>query len=251
MVSAQVDFQGKMYHVCGGSVINQWWVMTAGHCCAVANFDSIVAAEHNLKEDENGEQRRKVESCVVHPQFNWNAMENDIALMKLAEPLELDGKTVSPANLPSQQANPTGDCVATGWGTTKEGGNTSDILLKVTVPIITDEECQKAYDALKDDDFKIYESMICTEYKEGGKGVCHGDSGSSLVCQGQDQKYYVAGIVSWGLGCARPEIPQVYTEVSYFVDWINDVINGTIALTSHPNIVQLPSIWEGQSTPPY
>lgn len=171
----------------------------------------------------DGEQHRKVESCIMHPRNNT---KNDIALLKLAEPLELDGKTVSPITLPSQQANstgknticcfshpliisilhtalahqtasqleksfseysctlagifPSGDCVVMGWGMTNENGSGSDVLMKVTVPIIADEECQEMHDAQFPGLYTIYNSMICAGYKLGGKDAC--GVSSTVLC---------------------------------------------------------------------
>lgn len=68
--------------------------------------------------------------------------------------------------------SPAGECVVPGWGQTAEGGRVSDSLMKVTVPIVTDEECQEMYDALPYDDLKIADSMICAGPIEGGKGTC-------------------------------------------------------------------------------
>ena len=65
----------------------------------------------------------------------------------------------------------------------------------------------------------ILDSMICAGLPEGGKDSCQGDSGGPFVC-GED----VSGIVSWGVGCARPGYPGVYTQTSYFVDWIMETM---------------------------
>ena len=95
-----------------------------------------------------------------------------------------------------------------GWGTLTEGGNTPTILQKVEVPIVSDDDCRESY-GYSD----VSDSMICAG--EEGRDSCQGDSGGPMVCGG-----FLCGIVSWGHGCARPDYPGVYTEVSYFVDWI-------------------------------
>jgi secreted trypsin-like serine protease len=60
---------------------------------------------------------------------------------------------------------------------------------------------------------------------KGGFGTCTGDSGGPLQCQSSDGKWYQIGIISWGISCARANIPDVYTRVAYFYDWIEEVIN--------------------------
>ena len=108
-----------------------------------------------------------------------------------------------------------GDCIVTGWGTLYESGSSPEILQKVTIPVMDDKTCQ-FYMA----GGSIKESMLCCGYNEGGKDSCQGDSGGPLYCNGVQ-----AGIVSWGVGCARPQQPGIYTEVSYFVDWIKENID--------------------------
>ncbi|XP_063866286.1 trypsin-1-like isoform X1 [Scylla paramamosain] len=210
--------------LCGASVIDEWWVMTAAHCKDPSIDEyKIIAGEHNLEKDEEGEQHRKVATIVIHPEWDSHTMKNDIALMKLSEPLELDGKTVSPIRLPSPLVDSSGDCVVAGWGRLREGSLIgSDILMKVTVPLITDEECEKLYDGVNINE-TVSHDTICAGYHKGGKGPCHGDSGGSLVCQGPNEKSYAAGVVSWSYQCAQPDFPAVYTEVSHYIDWITQV----------------------------
>ena len=89
----------------------------------------------------------------------------------------------------------------------------------VDVPIVSDEECADLYYAVF---YDVDPAMICAGYvAEGGKDACQGDSGGPLVSTGDGK---LVGIVSWGLGCARPRLPGVYTQVAYYVDWINSKI---------------------------
>ena len=110
--------------------------------------------------------------------------------------------------IPSQNESFTGTALVSGWGTLTEGGATPTILQKVEVPIVSDAECRDYYGY-----YSVSDSMICAGEK--GHDSCQGDSGGPMVCGG-----FLCGIVSWGYGCARPGNPGVYTEVSYFVDWI-------------------------------
>merc|ERR1719422_1661352 len=82
----------------------------------------------------------------------------------------------------------------------------------VTVPIVPETRCQIEYP------FQIAKSMICAG--EYGKDSCQGDSGGPMVCYNADGSGYLGGIVSWGIGCGGLFHPGVYTEVAYFVDWV-------------------------------
>ncbi|XP_076065174.1 trypsin-1-like [Oratosquilla oratoria] len=120
-----------------------------------------------------------------------------------------------PITLPPPMHEPSGECVVSGWGRLWEHGDRPQVLQKVKVNYIPDDECQKHFTG-----FTIHDSEVCAGVTEGGKDACQGDSGGPLVCSTRDEFPYLAGIVSWGVGCARPEYPGVYTQVSYFIDWI-------------------------------
>ena len=148
---------------------------------------------------------------IRHERYDGRTLKNDIALLKLEKPLEFN-EFVQPAKLPHQEQETSGDCIVSGWGATSYQGPLSDTLQKVDVPVIDDDECLGYYAW-----YHIYDSNICAGYKEGGKDSCNGDSGGPLYCKG-----HLTGIVSWGYQCARPEYPGVYTQVSYFIDWIRN-----------------------------
>lgn len=81
------------------------------------------------------------------------------------------------------------------------------------MPIVGQADCRKAYG-----EDGIADTMICAGLLDvGGKDACEGDSGGPLVVNG-----VVAGIVSWGAGCAQPNAPGVYTDVASFLDWIEE-----------------------------
>ena len=141
------------------------------------------------------------------------AQINDIALLKIESPLSWDDY-VQPIALPSQGQSSSGDSLISGWGTLSSGGQTPSELQKVVIPIVSDDECRDAYG-----DLQIADSMICAGVPEGGIDSCQGDSGGPMVCD-FDSGAYLCGVVSWGYGCAEPGYPGVYTEVAYFVDWI-------------------------------
>jgi len=214
----QVSLRRKSdnFHFCGGSVIGPNHVVSAAHCTVI--WDSpeevvVVAGEHDRSVDEGTEQTVSVASLTVHENYGSpKSYENDIALWELAEPLEMN-EFVAPVALPEQMQQSEGFCTVSGWGTLHSGGSCCpDVLMKVDVPVVDERTCKIEYP------FSIVESMICAG--ERGKDSCQGDSGGPMVCYNADGTGYLGGIVSWGIGCGGLWHPGVYTEVSYFVDWI-------------------------------
>merc|ERR1711934_1352345 len=169
----------------------------------------IVAGGHNNAKPDGLEQRRDVAKLTVHE--DYASLKNDIAIWELTEPLLLDER-VQPVPMPTMMQESTGSCNVSGWGTLHSGGQTPDQLMVVSVPIVAEARCQLEYP------FQIAKSMICAG--EYGKDSCQGDSGGPMVCYNADGSGYLGGIVSWGIGCGGLYHPGVYTEVSYFVDWV-------------------------------
>merc|ERR1712198_639945 len=218
----QLSFQdlsyGSPFHFCGASIYNQNWAICAGHCVHGEDLNNpdylqIVAGEHNQDIDEGNEQTVVLSKIIEHEDYSSKTISNDISLLKLSKPLTFN-KYVQGIALPAKGHAASGDCIVSGWGTTSEGGSTPSTLRKVTVPIVSDAECRSAYG-----ESEIEDSMICAGVSSGGKDSCQGDSGGPLACSDTGSTY-LAGVVSWGYGCARPDYYGVYTEVAYFVDWI-------------------------------
>ncbi|ROT79324.1 trypsin [Penaeus vannamei] len=208
---------GFAFHFCGASIYNENWAICAGHCVQGEDMNNpdylqVVAGEHT-DVDEGNEQTVVLSKIIQHEDYNGFTISNDISLLQLSQPLSFN-EFVAPIALPEAGHAASGDCIVSGWGTTSEGGSTPSVLQKVSVPIVSDAECRDAYGQNDIDD-----SMICAGVPEGGKDSCQGDSGGPLACSDTGSAY-LAGIVSWGYGCARPNYPGVYTEVAYFVDWV-------------------------------
>lgn len=210
------DSTGSLF--CGGSVLNEEWVITAAHCChgSLPRGVHVVAGGIlRIEDDEGEEQFSDVSEIIIHEDYQNADKGNDICLLHLTTKLEMTD-FVQPVTLPAQmELTPEGtDLIVTGWGTLHSGDfRLPDKLQKVTVPCVGDTTCNENYNPR----YHITDSMICAGVE--GKDSCQGDSGGPMI---DAETKALVGIVSWGIGCAEARHPGVYTEVAYFVDWLNE-----------------------------
>jgi len=208
-----VSLQGRYGHFCGGALIRKDWVMTAHHCVERGAPSTIVIGMHDRKSLEGTESFRPSQ-VISHPKANTETMTYDFALIRL------DGESkFEPIELNREEITRVADMITAGWGATRQGGGLAQLLQKVTVPFVSAAICggEGAYPG------KLDESMICAGLDSGGKDSCQGDSGGPLlVGTGADRK--LAGVVSWGEGCARPMKYGVYSKVSAAMEWVDTIV---------------------------
>ncbi|HRW09210.1 MAG TPA: serine protease [Caldilineaceae bacterium] len=230
-------------YLCGGTLVAANWVVTAAHCVYddAGNLFSpsavtVKLGEYDRTVSETSEQIYTVSQVIAHEQYDEWTNNNDIALLQLTAPAQLNDsvKTIGllATEMESALAAPGYDAVVTGWGTTVEGGSAATRLMEVSVPIVSNTQCNRAYGT-------ITENMICAGYEDGGKDSCQGDSGGPLVVPDQSGGWRLAGVVSFGYGCARAGFYGVYTRVSRYNNWITDHI-GTAVATATPVVTKTP-----------
>ncbi|KFP29511.1 Transmembrane protease serine 12, partial [Colius striatus] len=214
-----VSLQIRQTHVCGGVLVSEKSVLTAGHCAwqwKNPYFWRAVLGAHNLWKHGKHAARRKIRSISVHPGFKTETFENDLAVFELHRAVRYSDY-IQPICLPHSAPLNHTECFVSGWGRTAEKGPTSSVLKEARVEIIPYSICNgsDAYAGLLD------EKMLCAGSRSGGTDTCQGDSGGPLACHHPDtNKFHLVGIASFGLGCGRPDFPGVYIRVSQYSRWI-------------------------------
>uniref|UniRef100_A0A5F9DF01 Transmembrane serine protease 13 n=1 Tax=Oryctolagus cuniculus TaxID=9986 RepID=A0A5F9DF01_RABIT len=215
----QVSLHYGTTHICGGTLIDAQWVLTAAHCFFVTREKilegwKVYAGTNNLHQLP---EAASISQIIINGNYTDEQDDYDIALMRLSKPLTLSAH-VHPACLPmhGQTFSLNETCWITGFGKTKETDEkTSPFLREVQVNLIDFRKCN---------DYLVYDSyltprMMCAGDLRGGRDSCQGDSGGPLVCQ-QNNRWYLAGVTSWGTGCGQRNKPGVYTKVTEVLSWI-------------------------------
>ena len=213
-------------HFCGGTLISAKWVVTAAHCVADGRRFRVYAGSQSLL---GGGLSFDVAKVIVHEAYDPFTSDNDIALVELGGAVSADGAArqrsaldlakpvpLIAADETSKRVMPPEVAVVTGWGRTEEKGAGSPQLQMIEAPLVSRDECnaENKYAG------QVSPNMLCAGGQ--GKDSCQGDSGGPLVVVREDGSFALAGVVSWGEGCAKEQFPGIYTNVANYLDWIRE-----------------------------
>ncbi|XP_051159788.1 mite allergen Der p 3-like [Leptopilina boulardi] len=221
--SFMVSIQDDKEHICGGAILNKYYILTAAHC-----FESYKINEIQIKAGStnlNGLKSHKVDKIIVHKKYSSTTGEYDIALVRLKKPFSSNDNLIQFVKLPKFDNDPKVNqtVFVAGWGRTIDK-EISNELMKINLIVADQKNCMEIFE----DEFlyfKITNRNFCIRSPSGIHGPCIRDSGGPVVSFKKEKGKkipIILGIISWSDTnyCGYPEYPDVVTKVSKYLNWI-------------------------------
>ena len=209
---------------CAGTLITNRFLVTAAHCFNRVRPADILLVLGNIRSDGSSspsQELRRIDAVYIREDFDEITYDNDIAVVSMDRSVKFTA-FIRPLCLPEINEDYAGSVgTIVGWGRLSHNGRLPDTLQESRVPILSQQSCRHSSDHLAEE---ITENMVCAGYLDtADTDACQGDSGGPLILPSHSQKVLV-GIVSWGIDCAKPGYPGVYTRVGTYLHWIRDIV---------------------------
>ncbi|CRK98157.1 CLUMA_CG011524, isoform A [Clunio marinus] len=223
-----LDPKGEVY-IGSGALINNRNVITAAHKINSLQNKRLKVRLGEWDASSPSEpipsQEFTVIKIFIHPQFSELTLQNDIAILRLSKQVEIGSSPVIGTICLTLNPVTNMRCFVAGWGKNDfESGSYQAIMKEVDVPIIDPYTCQvQLRETRLGQKFVLdTKSFVCAG-GEFGKDACTGDGGSPLVCN-LNNRWYLVGLVAWGIGCGQYNVPGVYVNVPNFISWIEKIM---------------------------
>jgi len=214
---------------CGASLVSRRWLLTAAHCIRPqdrpVDLRVVMGSSKRALYFYYFFQTDSISEIVVHPEYNTEGHAYDIALLRLKKQPELSRGELWPVCMPvAPVASYAGQpATVVGWGRTEgKQGSSARYLQELEVEVISQSKCQEQWGYGRGR-VEVGGPKMC--FKSKGAS-CHGDSGGGMFLR-DGNRHELIGVCSYGLSDCKNWAPEVYTKVSFVMDWITKTIGAT------------------------